>query len=52
VWFRSDRYELFHSTQDPRAAESLFNMRNVMNGLDEIVTATPARRAGPRRGTP
>ena len=52
VWFRSDRYELFHSTQDPRAADSLFNMRNVMNGLDEIVTATPARRAGTRRGTP
>ena len=53
LWFCSDRYEFFCSTQDPRAAEGLFAMRNVMSGLDEIVaSATPVRKPGTRRGTP
>jgi GntR family transcriptional regulator len=52
LWFCSDRYEVFCSTQDPRAAEGLFTMRNVMSGLDEIVaSATPVRKPGTRRGT-
>ena len=51
LWFCSDRYEFFRSTQDPRE-EGLFAMRSVTNGLDEIVeSATPARRPGTRRGT-
>lgn len=53
LWFCSDRYEFFCSTQDPRAAEGPFAMRNVMGGLDDIVAgATPVRKAGTRRGTP
>jgi GntR family transcriptional regulator len=53
LWFCSDRYEFFCSTQDPRAADGLFAMRDVTNGLDEIAAnATPARKPGTRRGTP
>lgn len=53
LWFCSDRYEFFCSTQDPRAADGLFAMRDVMSGLDEIVaSATPVRKTGTRRGKP